>query len=304
MYPAAVRGLTADVFHVLDQSYGHLLRHLPAERSVVTCHDLTPFRIANGDLMIEMPRMAMARFRFAANALPKADRIVCVSDTTRSDVLRFLSVDPEKVVVIPPGIDPRFRPLPSSARAELRDRFAGGDSGLLLQVDSGMPYKNNEGVIRTLAAIHRAGRPATLLRVGPRLRPASMGLAEDLGVADSIIELGSVPDERLVQLYNLAHLLLFPSLHEGFGWPALEAMACETPVVVSSCLALMELVGDAGLSAPAEDADALARLALLVLEEPETAQSIAARGRARAELFGWRRTAAAYGEIYASLGVR
>ena len=77
-----------------------------------------------------------------------------------------------------------------------------------------------------------------------------------------------------------------------------------TPVVVSSCLALMELVGDAGLSAPAEDADALARLALLVLEEPETAQSIAARGRARAELFGWRRTAAAYGEIYASLGVR
>ena len=120
------------------------------------------------------------------------------------------------------GSDP-FHPRPG--RSSETDS-QGAIRACFLQVNSGMPYKNNEGVIRTLAAIHRAGRPATLLRVGPRLRPASMGLAEDLGVADSIIELGSVPDERLVQLYNLAHLLLFPSLHEGFGWPALEAMAC------------------------------------------------------------------------------
>jgi alpha-1,3-rhamnosyl/mannosyltransferase len=93
-------------------------------------------------------------------------------------------------------------------------------------------------------------------------------------------------------------VLLFPSLYEGFGWPPIEAMACGTPVVCSRGGALPEVVGDAALTADAEDEAALAAHVEAVLDRPELADLLRTRGRARASQFTWSRTASRIGQIY------
>ena len=115
---------------------------------------------------------------------------------------------------------------------------------------------------------------------------------------DSVVEEGRVDDERLVELYNAAELLLFPSFHEGFGWPPLEAMACGTPVVVAEIPALRETAGDAALYAAPADDERLAEQAAQVLGDPALAERLSAAGLERAGLFSWERCAAAYAELY------
>ena len=113
-----------------------------------------------------------------------------------------------------------------------------------------------------------------------------------------------MPDERLVELYNAADVLLFPSFYEGYGWPPLEAMACGTPVVTSDAPSLVEVVGDAGLQAPAHDTGALAAAVRAVIESTELAAGLRRRGIERAAQFTWQRTIDGFAEAYALVGER
>ena len=106
-------------------------------------------------------------------------------------------------------------------------------------------------------------------------------------------------DDRLVELYNAADVLLFPSFYEGFGWPPLEAMACGTPVVVSDAPSLAEVVGGAGLAAPARDVSALVAAVRSIVETPELAETLRRRGIERAAQFTWRRTIDGFAQAYA-----
>jgi glycosyltransferase involved in cell wall biosynthesis len=107
-----------------------------------------------------------------------------------------------------------------------------------------------------------------------------------------------VSEEKLVEAYNAADALLFPSFYEGFGWPVLEAMACGTPVVSSDTPALVELVGEAGLVAPPRDVAGLASALEHVLTSPDASGRLREAGLARAEGYGWGRIVAAYASLY------
>lgn len=297
-YPRALRGFEADVFHVVDPSYAHLVRSLPDGRTIVTCHDLTPVRIADEDAAIGISRLVLARYRLSIRELPRAAKVVCVSESTRADVLRFLDVDPGDTAVISPGLDPRFRPLRPERIEEVRAGWSAAGGTLLLQVNSGMPYKNVAGTLRILKRLRDGGIHARLLRVGPGLADDDRRLAEDLDVVSAIDEQGRVDDQRLVELYNVADVVVHPSFYEGFGWPPLEAMACGTPVVVSDCAALQETVGPAGLSASADDEEALAKAVAQVTTDARLAAQLRSAGLKRAAEFSWHRCAKAYAEMY------
>jgi glycosyltransferase involved in cell wall biosynthesis len=299
-YPRALSTVAADVYHVVDQSYSHLVRFLPRDRSIVTCHDLTPLRVVADGLPVPQSGLAFQRYRLAVRALPGAGRIACDSHTTRGDVLRFLDVDPARVVVISPGIHPRFRPLGEEATQHARSRL--GDSRhIVLHVDSGLPYKNVDGTLRVLAKIRDQGLDATLVRVGREMSRRNAELADSLALSGSVIELGRVSDNRLVEVYNAADVLLFPSHHEGFGWPPLEAMSCGTPVVASDCPPLEETIAGAGLSAPAQDIAGLSEASARVLSDESLANRLSAAGRRRAAQFEWADCAAEYADLYRTL---
>jgi len=134
--------------------------------------------------------------------------------------------------------------------------------------------------------------------VGRSLGSEEASLVRELNVKDRIIELGIVSDVRLVEIYNTAGVLLFPSHYEGFGWPPLEAMACGTPVVVSSAPSLVEVVGDAGLMAAATDTRGLVAAVAAILESVALRRELREKGLVRAAGYSWERTAAAYEDIY------
>jgi glycosyltransferase involved in cell wall biosynthesis len=297
-YPRMVRGLSADVFHVVDHGYADLVRQLPAARTVVTCHDLMLLRAAEGVAGFRGPRLTTLRFRWSIQFLRRVGRVVCDSEATRQDLLRLCRVDPERTSVVPLGVEPWFKP---ALDAPTRSAPMMCAQHILLHVTTGNPYKNVPATIRLLRALRDEGLDAALVRVGPPLAGPDRRVATELGVMPYIVEEGRVTEARLVDLYNIADVFVFPSHWEGFGWPPLEAMACGTPVVTSNRASLPEVVGDAGLTVPPTDVGAMVAAVGEILTSSDTRERLRAAGLARAAEYTWARTAACYREAYDSV---
>jgi glycosyltransferase involved in cell wall biosynthesis len=302
VYPRLVRSLDVDITHVVDHGQGYLVASLDARRTVVTCHDVILLALAAGRIgSLRVPQIALQLFRFSVEIMKRAAAVVADSTQTKRDLVRFVGIDPHRVTVIHPGLNQSFAPDPARGR-ELRERYGFGSGPVVLQIGRGF-YKNLSGVLRVLGQVRKGGLDIRVARVGPVLGGADRALAERLGVLDSIIELGMLPDGELPALYNAVDLLLFPSLYEGFGWPPLEAMASGTPVVSSRAGSLDEVVGDAALTADPEDVEALAWHVASVLTDGNLRDALVGRGRAHAARFNWDRTAeellGVYGDVIA-----
>jgi glycosyltransferase involved in cell wall biosynthesis len=303
VYPRLVQNLTADVVHVVDHGQGYLVPRLDGSRTVVTCHDVILLALAAGRIgSLRVPLVATQLFRISVEAMKRAAMVVAVSQQTKRDLVDFMHLDPEKIVVIHSGLNQQF--APDAARGLLfRQQRGIGEGLVILQIGRAF-YKNLPAVLRVLRRLRDAGVEARVVRVGPSLGREDRMLAERLGVLGAVIELGSVPDGDLAALYNAVDLLLFPSLYEGFGWPPLEAMASGTPVVCSRAGSLDEVVGDAALTADPEDVETLAWHVGTALSDPSIRGNLIARGLVHAARFNWDRTAAEMLGVYWSLAGR
>jgi glycosyltransferase involved in cell wall biosynthesis len=223
----------------------------------------------------------------------RADRVLVPSEATRADVVRHCRVYPDRVDVTPlgPGMA-SFEPTPE---AELRRRLDLGAAPVVLTVSPPLPHKNLD---RLLEAHARLGAldPAPLLvlvghagREGDRMR----ALMDELGVRDRVRVTGWISDEDLEGLYRMADCCAYPSLYEGFGLPVLEAMLRGTPLACSNATSLPEVAGDAAETFDPRDPAAIAAAVERVLTDRGRAAELVERGRARAELFSWERTARA-----------
>lgn len=302
-YPRRVSGESATVHHVVDHSYAHLVSALGARRTVVTCHDLMPLRMADGRIPGARPaRIALLAFRYAVRHLARAARVVCVSQATADDVHRYLDCEPSRLHVVHSGVADHFRAPGAERVARFRERLELPETPLLLHVGGADAYKNIEGaleVVHTLRHVH--GIDCGFVKAGERLTTEQRRLGQSLGLEPWIVETGYVPEPDLPALYACCQVLLTPSHWEGFGWPALEAMACGTPAVTSDCPAFRETAGPAALQAPATDTHALAAAAARLLQDEPSRRSAQARGLALAQRFRWDRTARELAEIYTAV---
>jgi glycosyltransferase involved in cell wall biosynthesis len=288
VYPRLLRGLETDVAHVVDHGQGYLVAGLDARRTVVTCHDLILLVLASGRIgTTRVPQIALQLFRISLELMKRAAIVVADSTQTKRDLVDFTHIDPDKVIVIHPGLNQSFAPQPEDKLA-LRRRFGFGSGPVLLQIGRGF-YKNLPCVIRVLNRLRNDGIDACVAR---------------LGVLSHIVELGAVADPDLPALYNAVDVLLFPSLYEGFGWPPLEAMASGTPVVCSRAGSLDEVIADAALTADPEDVDTLAWHVGTVLTDEKLRAALTGRGLARAAAFSWDRTAEQMMTLYRNVIAR
>jgi glycosyltransferase involved in cell wall biosynthesis len=299
-FPRAVRRLEADVFHVLDHSQAHLVAALDPSRTVVTCHDLMLLVLAAGRLpTTHREPMATAIFRYSVGHLRRARCVIAVSQNTRRDLIEMLEVDPARIQVIAPGLNTiPTSPTPverQSARWRLRV-----DGPIVLHVGHTGFYKNVEGCLRILALVRASGIDAILLRAGEKLRPAQQRLADALGVAAYVRDLGRLDASGLRSAYAAADALLFPSLYEGFGLPVLEAMAFGLPVVCSDAGALPEIGRDAAITAAPDDHRALADAVARVLSDPREAEWRRRRGTELAAAYRWDTSARRVLDAYAA----
>jgi glycosyltransferase involved in cell wall biosynthesis len=305
-YPLHARRQSAHVYHIIDHSYGHLLGCIPAERAVITCHDLMLLHAEREDIGFRGSRSLLLRFRWETSFLRRAALVACVSDATASDVASLLRVDSSRIRVIPNGIGSSFVPMDAQSRSETRRKVdPTGRHALVLQVSSGAPYKNIPGTLRVIRELRSRGLDPVLVRVGKPLDADQIAQAKEMGVLSSVQEFGRVSDQELANLYGAADVLLFPSRWEGFGWPPLEALACGTPsVVASECRSVVDLLGDAGLAESADDVRAMASAVEMIVTTPSLRETLVERGRARVAALTWRRTIDAYAEAYEEIAAR
>jgi glycosyltransferase involved in cell wall biosynthesis len=236
--------------------------------------------------------------RFFAQALRltrrDADLVLCSSEATRQDCLQA-AIPAERLRLVPLGVDrPAVEPVEVGATL---DRY-GIEGRYVLSVGTHEPRKNLSTLIDAFRKLDRAD--VTLVLVGPA--GWHVGLDELVRpVADRTRVLGFVPNADRDALYAGADAFCYPSLHEGFGLPVLEAMAQGTPVVTSAGTATEEAAGDAGIIVDPLDAGAIADALAQVLDDPALAARLGEAGRERAATFTWARTAeltlAAYREL-------
>ncbi|HTQ80846.1 MAG TPA: glycosyltransferase family 1 protein, partial [Thermoanaerobaculia bacterium] len=197
-----------------------------------------------------------------------------------------------KVRVVYEGVDPSFVPASPEEVAALRRELAAPD-GYILYIGTLEPRKNVSVLLSAWEILKRETpeTPPLLLAGGTGWHSRSL-LARIAALSPSGVRfLGRVEPERLVQLFQGARAFAYPSLYEGFGLPPLEALACGVPTVVSDASSLPEVVGNAALKVPPQDAESLALALKKILNEPAGAAELSRRGVLRAAGFRWDRAA-------------
>jgi glycosyltransferase involved in cell wall biosynthesis len=216
-----------------------------------------------------------------ARALP---HLITVSESSATAIMRSFGITDGRISVVPNGIDTGvFHPLPHVPRERNR---------LIVTSSAGVALKGLDHLLLAVARL-RQQRPVRLVVVGAAgdSRQARARVA-DLGLAEAVTFTGRISDAALVRQYARVSLAVVPSLYEGFGLPAGEAMACGVPVISTTGGALPEVVAEAGVLVPPADPDALAGAINELLEDPRRAFRLGRAGHRRVQQhYTWRRTA-------------
>jgi glycosyltransferase involved in cell wall biosynthesis len=227
----------------------------------------------------------------------RAARVQVSSRATREEVSERLRLPREKVDVVHLGLGMRRVDAPTAA-ADLRARWGLGDGPVILSVAAALPHKNLERLLRAFAMLDAPA--ATLVLVGHAGRETEhlQGIAADLGVSSRVRFTGWVSDQDVEGFYAVAGAFVYPSLHEGFGMPVLEAMRRGVPTACADATSLPEVAGDAALLFDPRSVDAIRAAIATLLDDRERAAELARAGPTQAARFGWDRTARAVWESY------
>ena len=270
-----------DLFHLVDHSYSQLILELPAGRTVVTCHDLDTFLCILEPALDPRPRWFRAMAQRSLDGFLKAAHVICPSSFTKNNLLRHGLFSPDRVTVIAPGVDPVFfSPVdPDHQASKVVDT---GDRKYLLHVGSTIRRKRIDVLLRVFARVVSECPDLRLVRVGGDLTAEQWKLAQQLAIADKIVQSPALTKPQLAAVYRGATIVLQTSDAEGFGLPVIEAMACRCPVVASDIAPLREAGGAAAEYCPVGDIESWSETVVRLLREPEKSPEAWERRRARA----------------------
>jgi len=217
-----------------------------------------------------------------------ARRVVTISQSGRDDVHRHFGVPLQRIDVVQPGVDERFRPYEANEVAEFRERQQLPDQ-FLLHVGTLQPRKNIPTLIDALARLDRPQLPLVLVGGKGWQYEEIFAHIAALGLNKQVRLTGYVSDEELPLWYNAASVLVFPSVYEGFGLPIVQALACGTPVIAADTSSIPEATGDAALLFPPQDVAVLVKHLLTVLDNREQTATMRERGLAHVSQFTWKK---------------
>jgi glycosyltransferase involved in cell wall biosynthesis len=311
---AQLAALRPDVVHVGslfegfgDESVTDLKPEAGGYAATVTLHDLMPL-IHPGSFCTEPAERVW--YEYKLERLRTADLLLAVSESSREEALRHLGLDAERVVTVSAAADARFRAR-DYQDGEIRHlcvlyglekpfvMFSGGDSH----------QKNIEGLLRAFASLPQTVRRAHQLLIAcgiaPERRARLRRLCAGLGLGgNEVCFSGFIPDEHLVAFYNRCRVFVFPSWHEGFGLPVLEAMSCGAPVIGSNCTSLPEVIGRPDALFDPHCTESITSKLHEVLTDAGLREDLARYGRVRSREFRWEKSAARAWDAFEALQER
>ncbi len=262
----------------------------PAARQVVTVHDVIPWTM---DIPVSATKRHVENQR---RRLPRCAAIIAVSPSGANEAITELKLDPARVHVVPEGVDAVFTAEPAAADSPLRRRL-GLPATYVLWVGSLRrhdPRKALDGLLEAMSQVDGA----TLVLTGAEGDESQrlLGRAAELGVP--LVLTGYVSDADLAALYRGAAVVAVPSLHEGFGLPVVEALACGAPVIASRTGNLPALAGGTAVLVPPGDSRALAGALSELLRDRSARARLAEAGPAAAAAYRWSRAAEMTAAVY------
>jgi glycosyltransferase involved in cell wall biosynthesis len=276
--------------------------------TVVNVQDLAFLKFPDTTLLTEESKRYYGQVPWASH---NAEALIALSTSARDDLVELLHVNPNKIAVIPAAAGEQFRPPAEFHEAAIAASRAHGlptleEGGYILFVSTIEPRKNLTALLEAYSLLRDRGRVAPLPALAVAgsegwLFEQTYQRIEELGLKDNVRLLGGVSDPQLTKLYQGARAFAMPSLYEGFGLPALEALACGVPVLASYAGSLPEVVGDAGILLDPYDVDAWAAQLERVLLSEEEAQKLREAGPRQAARFSWEQAARRTWELYGKL---
>lgn len=267
--------------------------------AMVTVHDLS---------FIVHPECALPSVaRYLNGAVPRGVRrakaLLADSEATKRDLEQLMHVDPRRITVVYPGVGPQFRPL-TEAESDPHWRALGLPERYLLFVSTIEPRKNLPRLLAAYAQVRQQIGNLPLVIAGRKgwMYEQFFSAIGELGLDDYVHVLDYVDDKALPSLYNRAWAFVYPSIYEGFGIPALEALACGTPVLTADNSSLPEVVGDLAVLVRAEDVQSIAAGLEQVVRDETLRARLRAGGPQRARAFTWGHAASQVLALYDELG--
>jgi glycosyltransferase involved in cell wall biosynthesis len=271
----------------------------PPSKRVVTVH---------GDLHWVLPeyvrnanRLTILRTRYLERLVSKGfDYFIAVSESVKRSLIRYPGVPEDRIKVIYEGVDTDlFRVIEQKGKDSFK-KEKGLEYPYILHVSNYARKKNAQTLVNAYVELKKQGIKHRLVIAGRRWEQSDVrNLIEKLKINEDVIFLGGVPQEELNLLYNCADLFVFPSLHETFGLPILEAMACGCPVITTNAFAMPEVAGDAALllDNPKDTSELCHKMHRLLTEQSLRAQ-LRTRGLERVKQFSWEKCAKETLEVY------
>lgn len=296
LLPLRVRALKLDLLHTLQAPYNPSLPAVPFWQrvpTVVTLFDIMPLHM--GDALLRHARYRQF-FQWQLDACRHAAHLITASEYTARELVQFKIARPEKISVIPlaaPALDES-----DTVSTDVRHILEGAP--FFLHVGGNEPQKNQATVLRAFGVACR--NPAfqhRLVLVGATHLTDAPALEMTTRAALRILRVTDATRADMDALYEHCAALVFPSLHEGFGLPVLEAMRAAAPVITSNTSCLPEITGDAALLVEPLDADALANAMRRVLNDERLRVKLSEAGERRAQQFSWAHTAELTRAVYA-----
>lgn len=266
-----------------DYDLVHFVKNLSvfgvSSKTVVTVYDLTVLLYPH-----LFPRTDVWYWRWVQpRMLRNADRVISISKTTARDLQEFYDLPSESITPIYPSYNARFRPVQREEKQRVMRKYRLPDE-IIMHVGRLDRKKNLPNLLHAFSGFkEHSDFEGKLVLVGEEY-PKSLDTtldrtAEQLQIADDVIFTGPVPVEDLPGLYGSATMVVFPSLHEGFGLVAVEAMACGTPLVVTDAGAVREVVGEAALIVDSPcDVTGLRESMLRLWQDPSLRQDLRTKG--------------------------
>jgi glycosyltransferase involved in cell wall biosynthesis len=223
-------------------------------------------------------------------AITSAQAIICISENTKHDLLRYLPISEDRITIIPHA-------------SEIDISLSYGDEPVpeipyFLYVGSRGSYKNFDRLLKSFANVVTTTPDLRLCIVGPPLTDREVLLINDLKLSSHLQHFGFSSDRHLAKLYRCSLAFVYPSLYEGFGIPPLEAMSCGTPAIVANTSSLPEVVADAGLLFNPHSTDELVDCLRFILDNPSERDRLVLKGAERAKQFSWDKTVGKTLDVY------